>query len=61
MDGIKRIGGDDIEMPKRSREDSALFCMLFIEKIKLRLSFKNDFLKITVPSDSSSSTVLEDR
>lgn len=26
MNGIKKIGGDDIEMPKRSRADSELFC-----------------------------------
>ena len=25
MNGIKKIGGDDIEMPKRSRADSELF------------------------------------
>lgn len=29
MNGIKKIGGDDIEMPKRSRSDSELFCMFF--------------------------------
>jgi hypothetical protein len=28
MNGIKKIGGDDIEMPKRSRADSELFCKL---------------------------------
>ena len=28
MNGIKKIGGDDIEMPKRSRQDSELVCML---------------------------------
>jgi hypothetical protein len=26
MNGLKKIGGDDIEMPKRSRQDSGLFC-----------------------------------
>jgi len=27
MNGIKKIGGDDIEMPKRSDQDSELVCM----------------------------------
>ncbi|CAF1167216.1 unnamed protein product [Rotaria sordida] len=27
MNGIRKIGGDDIEMPKRSRRDSELFCI----------------------------------
>jgi len=34
MNGIKKIGGDDIEMPKRTRPDSELICML-----SLRLLF----------------------
>ncbi len=28
MNGIKKIGGDDIEMPQRSLQDSELICML---------------------------------
>ncbi len=28
MNGIKKIGGDDIEMPKQSRRESELVCML---------------------------------
>ncbi len=32
MNGIKKIGGDDIEMPKRSRQGLELFCMFFEER-----------------------------
>jgi hypothetical protein len=28
MNGVKKIGGDDIEMPKQSRADAELICML---------------------------------
>lgn len=30
MNGIKKLGGDDIEMPKRSRQESELICMTFV-------------------------------
>ncbi len=32
MNGIEKIGGDDIELPKQSRQDSELFCMCFEER-----------------------------
>lgn len=33
MNGIKKLGGDDIEMPKRSNQEPELICMFFLKDI----------------------------